>query len=79
MAQPEKKFKVGACSASIFVNDVNTENGKVTMKSVSLQRAYKDKEGNFQHTTSFKANDIPKAVLALNKAYDYLVSEEKAE
>lgn len=46
------------------------------MKSVSLQRAYKDKNGNFQHTTSFKDNDIPKAVLALWKAYDYLVSEE---
>ena len=46
---------------------------------VSLQRAYKDKEGKFQHTTSFKANDIPKAILALSKAYDYLVSEEGAE
>ena len=43
------------------------------MKSVSLQRTYKDKDGNFQHATSFGANDMPKAVLALTKAYDYLV------
>ena len=41
------------------------------------QRAYKDKDGNFQHTTSFKDNDIPKAVLALTKAYDYLVSRRR--
>ena len=79
MAQPEKKFKCGACSASVFVNQVKTADGMVPMKSVSLQRAYKDKDGNFQHTTSFKDNDIPKAVLALTKAYDYLVSEEKGE
>ena len=76
MAQPEKKFKCGACSASVFVNEVKTADGMVPTKTVSLQRAYKDKDGNFQHTTSFKDNDIPKAVLALTKAYDYLVSEE---
>ena len=76
MAQPEKKFKCGACSASVFVNEVKTADGIVPMKTVSLQRAYKDKDGNFQHATSFGANDIPKAVLALTKAYDYLVSGE---
>ena len=79
MAKPEKRFKVGACTASVFVNEVTERNGTGIMKSVSLQRAYKDKAGNFQHTTSFKANDIPKAILALSKAYDYLVSEEGAE
>ncbi len=79
MAQPEKRFKVGGCTASVFVNEINTGNGKATVKSVNLQRPYKDKEGNFQHATSFNANDIPKAVLALLKAYDYLSTEEKAE
>jgi hypothetical protein len=76
MAQPEKRFKVGACTASVFVNEVSTGSGTATIKSVSLQRAYKDDDGTFQYTTSFKANDIPKAVVALIKAYDYLVSSE---
>ena len=79
MAKPEKRFKVGACTASVFGNEIQTEKGKAVVKSVTLQRAYKDKDGNFQHTTSFKTHDIPKAVLALEKAYDYLVSEAKAE
>lgn len=79
MAQPEKRFKVGACTASVFVNEINTQNGKASIKSVNLQRVYKDKEGNFQHATSFGANDIPKAVLALSKAYEYLVLGQEAE
>ena len=84
MTQPEKRFKVGACSASIFANEVNTADGKAVVKNVVLQRTYRDNNGDFQHTTSFRLNDIPKAVLALNKAYDYLtseqsVSDEKAE
>ncbi|MDA2934717.1 hypothetical protein MYX82_10300 [Acidobacteria bacterium AH-259-D05] len=76
MVQPEKRFKVGACTASIFVNEVNTAEGTKNLRSVSLQRTYKDKEGNFQHTTSLKVNDIPKAVLALKKAYEYLTVDE---
>ena len=79
MAQPEKRFKVGACTASVFVNEVAGRNGVGILKSVSLQRAYRDKEGNFQHTASFKANDIPKAILALSKAYEYLVMDDEAE
>ena len=76
MAQPEKKFTVGACSAAVFANEVKTTNGTTVMKNVVLQRTYRDNNGDFQHTTSFRVNDVPRAVLALNKAYDYLTSEE---
>ncbi len=79
MAQPEKRFKVGACTASVFANEVQTAKGKVVVKNVVLQRAFKDKDGNFQNTTSFGINDIPKAVLALNKAYEFLAMDGKTE
>ena len=79
MAEPERRFKIGACTASVFANQVNTEQGPTTLRSVSLQRTYQDKEENFQHTTSFNANDIPKAIFALIKAYDYIVSAGRAE
>lgn len=79
MAQPEKRFKVGGITASVFANEVTGENGTGILKSVVLQRAYKDKKGNFQHATSFKVNDIPKAILALSKAYEYLVLDERTE
>ena len=63
---------------------MNTADGKAVVKNVVLQRTYRDNNGDFQHTTSFRVNDIPKAVLALSKAYDYLTAEqamssEKAE
>jgi len=78
MAQPEKKIKAGACTASIFVNEVQTKDGTLEMKTVVFQRTYKDKAGNFQNTSSFGTNDIPKAILVLSKAYEYLVLDEKA-
>ena len=79
MVQPEKRFKVRGCTASVFANELNTPNGTTVVKTVVLQRTYRDNDGNFQHTANFRANDIPKAILALNKAYDYLTSDEKAE
>ena len=79
MGKPEMVFKVGGCTASVFANEMNGSNGKTSVKSVTLQRTYKDKEGHFQYTGSLKVNDIPKAVLALEKAYDYLLSAPEAK
>ena len=76
MVQPEKRFQVGNCTASVFENEVQTQDGKKAIKNVSFQKTYRDKKGNFQHTNSLQANEIPKAILALAKAYDYLVAKE---
>lgn len=38
--KPEKLFRVGYVSGSIFPNDVETENGKRTIRSVNLQKRY---------------------------------------
>lgn len=72
MGEPEKRFKVGGCTASIFANDI--PGGTGVRRSVSLQRTYMDQDGQFKATSSFGLNDIPKAVMALLKAYDYLAT-----
>ena len=42
MAQPEKQFRIGLCSASVFVNQVNGDGGKKRkIRNVQLQRRYK--------------------------------------
>ena len=79
MAQPEKRFKHGACSATVFVNGIKKNGRDIEMKTVSLQRTYKDKDGNWQSTNSYGINDLPKLILAASKAYDYLTSKESAE
>jgi len=77
MAQPEKRFQAGSCSASVFTNAFESPDGKIAIKSVVLQRTFKDKSGSFQHSSSFGVNDIPKAMLVLQKAYEHLVMGER--
>ena len=79
MKAPLKRFQVGACTATVFGNEVETANGKVVQMHVVLQRAYKDKDGNFQNTSNFGVNDVPKAMLALHEAYRYVMIDGKAK
>jgi hypothetical protein len=74
MAQPEKIFKQGGCIASVFVNDVVHDGHLRQMRSVSFQKRYLDKNGEWQSTSHLNVNDLPKAALVLNKAYEYITS-----
>ncbi|MFH1072012.1 MAG: hypothetical protein V1743_01130 [Nanoarchaeota archaeon] len=74
---PEKKFRAGAVSATIWQNQGKDSDGKsVTYKTVSFERSYKDKNNAWQTTSSLRLNDLPKASLVLDKAYEYLALTE---
>jgi hypothetical protein len=79
MPQPEIVFRHGSCSASIFTNEYDRGEDKFSVKSVSFQRCYRDKKGDWQTSSSLKVNDIPKAVLVLNKAFEYMTSNGHAD
>jgi hypothetical protein len=73
--QPEKKFRAGVISATVWLNHGQSKNNEVTsFRTISLQRGYKDKENNWQNTSSMRVNDLPRATLVLTKAYEYLVT-----
>jgi hypothetical protein len=79
MSNLEKRIQVGACSASIFAREVDTVSGRAVMRNVVLQRTYKDKDDKYQHTNNYGMNDLPKAILALQKAYEYLAMQGPSE
>jgi hypothetical protein len=79
MAQPEKRFKCGACEAAIFENEV-VKNGKtLRLKKVSIQKRYRDADGNWNSTNSYDANDLPKLKLVADEAYRYLTLGQDGE
>ncbi len=72
--KPEKKFSTGAISATVWKNAGKNKKGEdVLFRTISIQRRYQDKEGNWQTTNSMRINDLPKASLVLNKAYEYCI------
>ena len=74
MARPEKRFKCGGCEVSIFENVITTKDGKeMKAKKVSLQKWYKNSDGEWKSTSGLDTNDIPRARLLLDEAYKYIV------
>ena len=79
MPQPEIVFRHGACSAAVFANEISRGEESFNVKNVSFQRRFQGKNGEWQTSSSLRVNDIPKAVLVLNKAYEYLTSNGHAD
>ena len=70
--RPEKSIKVGGVEAAIFENEIVKGGKKISIKKVSFQKRYKSAEGEWKSTGSLDVNEIPKAILVLSKAYEYI-------
>lgn len=65
---PVNKEKVGGVTVSTWENE--GKNGK--FYTITMQRAYKDGD-EWKNTQSLRVNDLPKAILALQKTYEKAV------
>jgi hypothetical protein len=72
--KPDKVFKVGAVRASVFTNTVKRDGTDVPLSKVVLEVRYKDKAGEWKGTHSLSVNEMPKAILALQMAYQWLTT-----
>lgn len=64
--KPVKEIKArGGIRAAIWPNQ--TERG--TRYSVSFEKSYRDKDGNWRKTTSLFFDEIPRALVVLSEAY----------
>ena len=73
-AKPIKKYQAGAVNLAVWKNTLapDADGRENVMYSVTLERRYKDRAGAWQSTSSFHTNDIPKAALLLQKAYEFM-------
>lgn len=77
--KPEQKFRAGAISATVWKNKGNNAGKTAEFYTVKLERQYKDSHDQWQSTDSLGLNDIPKAVLVLQKSFDHIVTKKKTD
>ena len=78
-SKPIKDFRSGPVQASIWRNEVEKDGRSFRIRKVVFQKRYKDGNGEWRTSQSLDENDIPKAILALADAYDYLTGGEQDE
>lgn len=76
MSKPEIVFKIGAVRASVFKNIFEKDGKSIPLPKVVIEVRYKDKTGQWKGTNSLSINDLPKAILALQKAFEYLMEHK---
>lgn len=77
--RPEKKFRAGALSISVWKNATVKDGKAVEYHSISLGRSYK-KNGTWQNSTaSLRVHDLPKLAVMIDEAYKYLVMNNANE
>jgi len=78
--KPEKVFRIGYVSASVFVNTAEREEeGETTereFRTVSLQRSYLDDKGRRQYTGGLSLADLPAALRVLELALAHVTAQE---
>ena len=79
MPKPEKKFQAGGIEASIFENEVQQNGKPIKIKKVAFQKRYKSSDGSWKSTGSLDINDLPKEILVLSKAYEYVALSPESQ
>lgn len=73
--KPEAVFRIGFVSASVFVHDVDTDGGQRTVRSVNVQKRYKDGDET-KYTSSFGLGELPQVMRVLQLAQQYVEARE---
>lgn len=72
MTEPVFKERIGNVTAAVWENTVKVNGQDIKNHSVTVEKSYKDKEGNWKNTTSLNRNEVPKAIEALRAAYLFM-------
>jgi hypothetical protein len=77
--KPDARFSRGRCSVSIFFNEVQKDGQTIRIPKAVFQKRYCDKNGEWHATQGLDVDDLPKAVLCLNEAFEFLTRRKSDE
>ena len=69
--KPVKVFRIGYVSASVFLNEVETDSDSREFHSVNVQRSYRNREET-KFVSSFGLAELPQVVRVLQLAQGYI-------
>ena len=71
--QPITRFKAGSVSCAIWQNRVSVAGRPTTILKATICRRYQDRNGLWQTSQSFSRNEIPLAILVLERAFESML------
>ena len=75
MAGPKKKIRAGSISCALWENEATINGKPMKLLRATVERRYKDSNGDWQSSGSFGRNEIPLVIYSLTKAFEIMVGE----
>ncbi len=76
--RPVKEFRAGGVRAAIWENERGAGDARFTAHTISIERRFKDRDGLWKSTTSFRVEDLASLQLVAAKAFEFLTLKERA-
>ena len=73
---PVAKFRAGQVASAVWQNTIQVKGKAITVLKATVQRRYKDKDGNWQSSGSLGRNEIPLAIYCLQKAFEKIIETQ---
>jgi hypothetical protein len=75
-AKPVQKFRAGQVSCALWENEITVSGRKIKVLKATVERRYKDSDGEWKSSGSFARNEISLAIYCLQKAFDHIIDEQ---
>ena len=66
-------------SCALWKNEITVNGDPKTVLKASIERRYKDRDGEWKSSSSFGRNEIPLAIYCLEKAFEAIVEEQDVQ
>ena len=76
---PIKKISAGTVSCALWQNEILSGGRVVRVLRATVERRYKDKDGEWKSSGSFSRNEIPLAIHCLQKAFETMLNGAEVE
>jgi len=79
MPQPVAKFRAGQISCALWENEAKVNGQIVELLKATIERRYKNSNGDWKSSGSFSRNEIPLAIYCLQKAFEHMIEKQQEE
>ena len=76
---PERTFRAGNVSASVWSKETEQDGRTVVRYSVRIQKRYQDSKGSWRSSDYFFPDELTRLCLVARKAHEYCVLKESEE
>jgi len=73
--KPVAKFRAGQVTCALWENEITVSGKPQKVLKATIDRRFKDRDGNWKSSNSYGRNELPLAIWVLYKAFETMIEK----